>query len=92
MGDAIAAAAATALCWSTILIPLSDSMVKVNWVRVPDGAEEFDAADCRSEPFSCPFCGVSGPCSAAVLMACEMMPPVFSIPASVRNEKWMSVM
>lgn len=49
---------------------------------------ELDAADCSSEALSWPFCGVSGACSAADLMAWLMMPPVFSMPAaSARDAK-----
>lgn len=59
------------VCWSTILLALFDSTVKVNCVFVLAGPPEvlLPPADCNKDPFSCPFCGVKGPCSAALLMA-----------------------
>jgi hypothetical protein len=71
--------------WSTILLALSDSQVKVNCVLgvvavLDPELAAAAAADCTklilpSRPPPLPF-GVSGPCSAAVLIAWEMMPPV----------------
>lgn len=58
--------------------------MNVNWVLF--GVEELFAlvADCSKLTLSRPLpAGVRGPCSAAVLMACEMIPPVFSLPGSV---------
>ena len=71
------------VCWSTIFVAESDSHVKVNWVL---GVAELAGlvADCSKLTLSLPLPeGVSGPCSAAVLMAWEMIPPVFSMPGSV---------
>jgi hypothetical protein len=67
--------AAFAGIWSTSFVALSDSHVNVNCVFgvVLDPAL---AADCNKLRFSFPFpTGVSGPCSAAVFIACEMIPP-----------------
>lgn len=77
--------AACAGIWSTSLVALSDSHVNVNCV-FGVVLELALAADCKRLTFSFPLpTGVSGPCSAAVLIACEMIPPVDSYSVSSFN-------
>lgn len=73
-------------CWSTIFVAESDSHVNVNCELGADKLMSILVVDESKLTFSRPLvAGVNGPCSAAVLMAWEMIPPVFSMPGVVTS-------